>query len=61
MTAIPARNAKQLLKYWFDLARVRDETGLPVDLIYIRCREEDKLPYVIQQGKLRPVTEEEFH
>lgn len=52
---------RQALKYWFDLARVRDETGLPVDLIYLGAVERDALPRVIENHQVRPVTEAEFH
>lgn len=49
------------LKYWFALAKVRDQTGLPVDLIYLHAKERDVLPRVIENHQVRSVTEEEFN
>lgn len=51
---------RQALKYWLDLARVRDESGLPVDLIYIHVKQRGALPRVVENGEVRPVSEAEF-
>ena len=52
--------SKRSLDYWMSLARLHDTHGLPVDLMYVSCNMKGVLPQVIQNGKLRPVTSEEF-
>jgi len=59
--AVNDRSAwKEMLGYWMSLARIRDEVGLPTDLIYYVARERNALPYLTVNGQLRPVTEDEF-
>lgn len=42
-------------------ARLRDETGIPVDLLYIGAGGKGTLPHVVAKtGETRPVTSEEF-
>lgn len=61
--------SKESLDYWFSLAEIYDSYGLPIDLIFIKCREENKLPQVFQKStdndgkeimRPRPVTSDEF-
>lgn len=49
-----------LLIYWFALARLRDEEGLPIDLMYYHLAQKDALPRVIENQRWRAATEEEF-
>lgn len=56
--------SRQQLKHWFDLAKLADTHGVPVDLIYLKCRSENALPVMIEklpQGSTpRPVSMVEF-
>lgn len=64
-----AQWSKESLDYWFSLAEIYDSYGLPIDLIFIKCQEENKLLQVFQKAtdndgkeimRPRPVTSEEF-
>ena len=43
-----------------ELAKLRDETGLPIDIIYLELRRRDQLPVVVSGGVARPVSNDEF-
>lgn len=53
-------SARGLLSYWFSLARLRDESGLPIDLMYYHLERKGALPRVLEAGTSRLVTEDEF-
>lgn len=58
--AIFVEDAQKKLSYWMKLAKLRDETGLPVDIIYLNLKGSKRLPEVVSDGVTRPVTNEEF-
>ncbi len=45
-----AQWSKETLEYWLALAEVYDSYGLPIDLIFIKCREENTLPILFQKA-----------
>ena len=53
-------DAEKRLAYWMTLAQLRDETGLPIDIIYLRLQEGNQLPTVVSDGIMRPVSNREF-
>lgn len=53
-------DAQGRLAYWMTLAQLRDETGLPIDIIYLRLQEGNQLPTVVSDGIMRPVSSSEF-
>ena len=53
-------DAERRLAYWMTLAQLRDETGLPIDIIYLRLQEGNQLPTVVCDGIIRPVSSSEF-
>lgn len=61
--------AESRLRWWFDLANIYDSYGLPVDIIYLKCRDSNCLPFILEKikdnfgnecWKDRPCTSQEF-
>lgn len=53
-------DAQVKLSRWMELAKLRDETGLPIDIIYLELRRRDRLPIIVSGGVVRPVSNDEF-
>jgi hypothetical protein len=48
------------LAHWIALAEIYNTNGLPIDLMYIHCKQKDYLPVMEEDGKIRPCTQAEF-
>lgn len=59
LTALVA-DAQVKMSRWMELAKLRDETGLPIDIIYLKLREHNRLPVIVSHGVARPVSSDEF-
>lgn len=42
--------ASQQLKWWFSLAEINDTYGVPVDLIFVFCRDRFALPQIYRKN-----------